>query len=41
MPNDNNNALNGARGIAIGVLISVPLWLLIVGGVLLWYKRCG
>jgi hypothetical protein len=36
-----NDALAGARGIAIGVLVSLPLWLLIVGSVMLWYKCIG
>jgi hypothetical protein len=39
--NDNNDALVGARGIAIGLLISLLLWLLIVGGVMLCYEYNG
>jgi hypothetical protein len=38
---NSDDTLNGARGIAIGLLVSVPLWLLIVGGILLWYSWCG
>jgi hypothetical protein len=41
MMSGSNDALNGARGIAIGILISAPLWLLIVGGVLLLYRCSG
>jgi hypothetical protein len=40
--NDNDNdALNGARGITIGVLISLLLWVLIVWGGVLCYRYCG
>jgi len=36
--NDNDDALAGMRGLAIGVAISLLLWLLIVGGVAAWYE---
>ena len=43
--NDNHNqshdGLNSARGIAIGITASVLLWLVIVEGVMLWYKCAG
>jgi hypothetical protein len=38
--NDDDNG-DAVRGITIGVLISLLLWLLIVWGGVLCYKYCG
>jgi len=40
-PSNANDNMNGARGLIIGGLLSLLLWLLIVGGVMLWYKYLG